>query len=155
MALRISFPFPASGRETQNGSQMEEIQGWVTQNAASLMGRRHGHPTVVDWGFSHSVSLVKLGNILLWSCYLPPKHSERQRHQHGLPSQRDSLIQLVCDRQKSQITENVIWKLKNGDMLNEKLSIYFCNIDFFISLKKCSFWRLFFSSRAKKKKHSI
>lgn len=47
-SLRISFPFPASGRETQNGSQTEEIQGWVTQNAASLVGRRHGAPTVVD-----------------------------------------------------------------------------------------------------------
>lgn len=98
---------------------------------------------------------MKLGNILLWSCYLPPKHSERQRHQHGLPSQRDSLIQLVCDRQKSQITENVIWKLKNGDMLNEKLSIYFCNIDFFISLKNVHFEGFFFSSRAKKKAQYI
>ena len=45
--LRISFPFPALGRETQNGSQME-IQGLAIQKAASLMGRRHGAPTVVD-----------------------------------------------------------------------------------------------------------
>lgn len=40
------------------------------------------------------------------------QHSERHRHQHGLPSQ----IQLVCDRQKSQITENGTWKIKNEDM---------------------------------------
>lgn len=68
----------------------------------------------------------------------------RDRRQHGPPSQGDSLIQFVYDRQKSQITENVIWKLKNGEKLNEKLSIYFCNIDFFISLKNVHFEHFFF-----------
>lgn len=100
---------------------------------------------------------MKLGNILLWSCYIPPKHSEGQRHQHGLASQRDSLIQLVYDRQKSQIAENVNWELKNGDKLNEKLSIYFCNIDFFISLKNIHFEHFFSPAGGKKstvyKKH--
>lgn len=47
---------------------------------------------------------------------------------------RDRLIRLVCDRQKSQITENGTWKIKNEAMWNE-FSIYFCNIDFSSVLK--------------------
>lgn len=92
---------------------------------------------------------MKLDYILLWSCCNLPS-TETDRHEHALPSPRDGLVEFVYDRQKSQITENVIWKLKNGDMLNEKLSIYFCNIDFFISLKNVHFEH-FFSSRGEKK----
>lgn len=59
------------------------------------------------------------------------------------------------DRQRSQRTENVIRKIKNGDIFSEKLSTYFCSIDFFHQFKKMFISNTLFFQQRGKKPHSI
>lgn len=82
---------------------------------------------------------------------LHPSQAQKERPTWASQPGRQS-VQLLYDGQESQITENVIRKLKNGDMLNEKLSISFSNIDFFIRLKNLHFGHTFFFFHHEKKK---
>lgn len=145
----MPFPIPNSGGKTENGPP-GEICGCSVQKAGSLTGGRCGAAAAMGWGFLICYLLVEVGNILLWSCCVPPSTTRDADISTGFPA-RDRLIQLVCDRQKSQITENGTWKIKNEDMWNE-FSICFCNIDF-SSVLKMFVLNVFLSKGEKKKRN--